>query len=108
MSSGGSSSGKGLGGGRGKGVRKGPPIVWEGSLGPDSFEEAIEEFPLERKSDFTRERPLRSYDKRIEDWPKYRHGLDCVVQMYNDCDGGGHRFFRCPRGFVLPLNSLLV
>ena len=107
MSSGGSSSGKGFGGGRGKGVRKGPPIVWEGSLGPDSFEEAIEEFPLERKSDFTRERPLRSYDKRIEDCPKCHHGLDCVVQMYNDCDGGGHRFFRCPRGFVLPLNSLL-
>ena len=47
-------------------MRKGPPIVWEGSLGPDSFEEPIEEFLLERKSDFTRERPLRSYDKRIE------------------------------------------
>ena len=107
MPSGGSSSGKGFGGGRGKGVRKGPSIVWEGSLGPDSFEEPIEEFPLERKSDFTRERPLRSYDKRIEDWPKCRHGLDCVVQMYNDCDGGGRRFFRCPRGFVFPLNSLL-
>ena len=65
--------------------------MWEGSLGPDSFEEPIDEFPLERKSDFTRERPFRSYDKRIEDWPKCRHGLDCVVQMYNDCDGGGLR-----------------
>jgi hypothetical protein len=43
-------------------VRKGPPIVWEGSLGPDSFEEPIEQFSLESKSDFTRERPLRSYD----------------------------------------------
>ena len=51
-------------------MRKGPPIMWEGSLGPDSFEEPIDEFPLERKSDFTRERPFRSYDKRIEDWPK--------------------------------------
>jgi hypothetical protein len=30
---------------------------------------------------------------------------DCVVQMYNDCDGGGRRFFRCPRGFVFPFNS---
>ena len=88
-------------------MREGPPIVWEGSPDPDSFEEPIEEFPLERKSDFTRERPLRSYDKRIEDWPKCRHGLDCVVQMYNDCDGGGRRFFRYPRGFVFPLNSLL-
>ena len=105
MSSGGSSSGKGFGEGRGKGVRKGPPIVSEGSLGPDSFKEPIEEFPLERKSDFTCERPLRSYDKRIEDWPKCHHSLDCVVQMYNDCDGGGRRFFRCPRGFVFPLNS---
>jgi hypothetical protein len=43
-----------------KGVRKGPPIVWEGSLGPDFFEEPIEQFPLESKTDFTRERPLRS------------------------------------------------
>jgi hypothetical protein len=31
-------------------VRKGPLIVWEGSLGPDSFEEPIEQFPLESTS----------------------------------------------------------
>jgi hypothetical protein len=99
------SSGSSLSRGRGKGVRKGHPIVWEGSLGPDSFEEPIEQFSLESKSDFTRERPLRSYDNRTEDWPKCRHGEDCVVQMYNDCDGGGRRFFRCPRGFVFPFNS---
>jgi hypothetical protein len=100
MSGGGSSSR-----GRGNGVRKGPLIVWEGSLGSDSFEEPIEQFLLESTSDFTRERPLRSYDNRTEDWPKYRHGEDCVVQMYNDCDVGGRRFFRCPRGFVFPFNS---
>jgi hypothetical protein len=100
MSGGGSSSR-----GRGKRVRKGPPIVWKGSLGPDSFEEPIEQFPLESKSDFTCERPLRSYDNRMKDWPKYRHGEDCVVHMYNDCDGGGHRFFICPQGFVFPFNS---
>jgi hypothetical protein len=100
MSGGGSSSK-----GRGKRARKGPLIVWEGSLGPDSFEEPIEQFSLESKSDFTRERPLRSYDNRTEDWPKYRHCEDCVVQMYNDCDGGGRRFFRCPRGFVFTFNS---
>jgi hypothetical protein len=86
-------------------VRKGPLIVWEDSLGPYSFEEPIEQFPLESKSDFTRERPLKSYDNRTEDWPKCRHGEDCVVQMYNDFDGGGRRFFRCPRGFVFPFNS---
>jgi hypothetical protein len=96
MSGGGSSSR-----GRGKGVR----IVWEGYLGPDSFKKPIEQFSLESKSDFTRERPLRSYDNRTEDWPKCHHGEDCVVQMYNDCDGGGRRFFRCPRGFVFPFNS---
>jgi hypothetical protein len=62
MSGGGSSSR-----GRGKGVRKGPSIVWEGSLGLNFFEEPIEQFSLESKSDFTRERPLRSYDNRMED-----------------------------------------
>jgi hypothetical protein len=30
---------------------------------------------------------------------------DCVVQMYNDCDDGGRRFFKCPRGFVFSFNS---
>jgi hypothetical protein len=66
--------------GREKVVRKGPPIVWEGSLGPDSFEEPIEQFSLESKSDFTRERPLRSYDNRMEDCPKCHDGKDCVVE----------------------------
>lgn len=91
-----SSSGKGVG----RGIRKGAAIVWEGSLGPDSFDEPLYEFPIERKRDFTRERPLRSYDNQNEDWPKCRHGEDCVVQVYNDDDGGGRRFFRCPRGWV--------
>jgi hypothetical protein len=52
--------------GRGKEVRKGPSIMWEGSLGPDSFEVPIEQFSLESKSDFTCERPLRSYDNCTE------------------------------------------
>jgi hypothetical protein len=99
--SGGSSSSRG----RGKGVRKGPPIVWESSLGPDSFEKPIEQFPLKSKSDFTHERPLRSYDNCTEDLLKCHHGEDCVVQMYNDYDGGGRRFFRCSRGFVFHFNS---
>ena len=42
---------------RGKG--KGTTIVWEGSLGPDFFEEALyERFPVESKSDFTKEAPM--------------------------------------------------
>ena len=36
--SGGGSSGKNYNGfGKGKGGRKGDPIIWEGPLGPDSF-----------------------------------------------------------------------
>jgi hypothetical protein len=35
------SSGSSSSRGRGKRVRKGPSIMWEGSLGPDSFEKPI-------------------------------------------------------------------
>ena len=37
MASGGLSSEKSFGFGREKGGRKGPPVVWEGSIGPDFF-----------------------------------------------------------------------
>ena len=47
MASGGSSSGKGFGFGREKGARKGAPIVWPGSIGPEDFLEAVYEFPVE-------------------------------------------------------------
>ena len=60
--SGGSSSGKASGAGRGKGGRKGPPIVWEGSFGPDFFSEVVYEFPVESKSDFSKDSPNRGYD----------------------------------------------
>ena len=54
--SGGSSSGRGK--------EKGTNIVWEGSLGPNFFEEALyERFPVESKSDFTKEAPLTGYVK---------------------------------------------
>jgi hypothetical protein len=43
--SGGSSRGKGLGSGRGKWGMKGTPIVWEGSLGLDFFDEPVYHFP---------------------------------------------------------------
>ena len=78
--SGGSSSGKGFGRGSGKGGRKGPPIVWDGPIvGPEFFGEAVYEFPVECKSDFSKDSPLRGYDNRIEEWPKCSHGEDCVV-----------------------------
>jgi len=64
MSSGGSSRGKGFGIGRGKGGRKGPPILWDGPLGPESFPEAVYEFPVKSKSDFSDDSSLRGYDPR--------------------------------------------
>ena len=79
MASGGSSSGKSFGFGRGKGARKGPPIVWPGSIGSEDFSEAVYEFPVEGRSDFTKDSPLRGYDNRIEDWPKCMHDEDCLV-----------------------------
>lgn len=100
--SGGSSRGKGSGGGKGKG--KGTPFLWEGSLGPDEWEEALyDRFSLESKADFTRESPLRGYDNRKEEWPKCMHGEDCLVQMYIGAIDGGRRFFRCPRAWVFPI-----
>jgi len=79
--SGGSSSAKGFGRGSGKEGRKGPPIVWEDrpTVGPEFFGEAVYEFPVECKSDFTIDSPLRGYDYRREEWPKCSHGEDCVV-----------------------------
>ena len=62
--SGGSSREKGFGSGREKGGTKGTPIVWEGSLGPNFFQELMYQFPPESKSDFTKECPLRGYDNR--------------------------------------------
>ena len=78
--SGGSSSGKGFGRGSGNGGRKGPPIVWDGpTVGPEFFGEAVYEFPVECKSDFSKDSPLRGYDNHREEWPKCSHGEDCVV-----------------------------
>ena len=100
--SGGSSRGKG----KGKGVTKGNPFLWEGPLGPEDFEEAIyDRFPLESKHDFTKEAPLRGYDDRKEEWPKCMHGEDCLVQMYMDGIDGGRRFFKCPRAWVNHITS---
>jgi hypothetical protein len=99
--SGGSSSGKGFGSRRGKGGRKGPPIVWEGSVGPKSYLEVVYEFPIESKGEFTKEKPLRGYDDRKEDWPKCMHGEDCLVQMCVEGTDGGRRFFKCPRAWVI-------
>ena len=70
---------------RGREKGKGTTIVWEGSLGPDFFKEALyERFSVESKSDFTKETPLRGYNERKEDWPKCMHGEDCLVQMFTE------------------------
>jgi hypothetical protein len=50
---------------------EGPPIVWEGSLGPNFFEKVVYEFPVKSNSDFTTENPLRGYNSRREGWLKY-------------------------------------
>ena len=101
MASGGSSSGKGFGSGRGKGSRKGPPILWPGSIGPEDFPKVVYEFPVESRSDFTKDSPLRRYDNRIEDWSKCMYGEDCLVQMLADGTDGSRRFFKCPRAWVM-------
>jgi hypothetical protein len=97
--SGGSSSGKGFCTRSGKGGRKGPPIVWEGSVGSESYSEAVYEFPVESKGEFNQEKPLRGYDDRKEDWPKCMHGEGCLVQMCAERTDGGRRFFKCPRAW---------
>ena len=101
MSGGGSSGKNYYGFGKGKGGRKGDPIIWEGPLGPDSFPELVFEFPPQHKSKFTNETLLQQYDNRREPWPKYRHGEDCLVQMCTDGMNGGRRFFKCPHAWVI-------
>ena len=64
MSGGGSSGKNYYDFGKGKGGRKGDPIIWEGPLGHDSFPEPVFEFPPQHKSEFTNETPLRQYDNR--------------------------------------------
>ena len=59
------------------------------------------EFPVESKSDSTKETPLRGYDNRKEDWPKCMHGEDCLVHMCVKGTDGGRRFFKWPRAWVI-------
>ena len=106
--SGGSSSGKGFRSGREKGETKGTPIVWEGSLGPNFFEEPVYQFLPESKSDFTKECPLRGYDKQKEDWPKCMLGEDCLVQMFTEGIDRGCRFFKCQRAWVIAITFCLL
>ncbi|XP_039835036.1 uncharacterized protein LOC120695892 [Panicum virgatum] len=96
---GGSSSGKGLGRASGKGARKGPHIVWDGPIGPNFFGEAVYEFLVECKSEFSNNIPLRGYNNRKEEWPKCSHGEDCIVQMMTEGMDEGRHFFRCPRAW---------
>ena len=87
---------------RGRGKGKGTTIVWEGSLGPDFFEAALyERFPVESKSDFTKEAPLRGYDEQKEEWSKCMYGENCLVQMFTKGIDGGRRFLKCTRAWVI-------
>jgi hypothetical protein len=61
----------------------------------------VYKFPVERKGEFTKEKPLRGYDDRKEDWPKCMYGEDCLVQMCAEGIDGGRRFFKCPRVWVI-------
>lgn len=56
----GSSRGKGSRNERANSVGKGPPIGYDGLLGPNYFEEAAYEFLVQSKSDFKKEVRLRS------------------------------------------------
>ena len=94
---------------RGREKGKGTTIVWEGSLSPDFFEEALyERLPDESKIDFTKEASLRGYDERKEEWPKCMHGEDCLVQMFTKGIDGGRRFFKCPRAWVIAITILFL
>jgi hypothetical protein len=58
-------------------------------------------FQLTEKVKFTKEKPLRGYDDRKEDWPKCMHDKDCLVKMCTEGTDGGRRFFKCPRAWVI-------
>jgi hypothetical protein len=79
-----------------------------GSISPDSSSEAVFEFLVLSKSDFTNESPLRGYDKRKEDWPKCMHGEDCLVQLMTDGMDGSLCFFKCLRAWVIVIIVLFL
>ena len=107
---GGSSKEKGVGASREKEGRKGKrtPFTYEGSLDPDFWEEAIDQFSLEGKSDFAREAPLKGYDDPKEDRSKCMHGEDCVVQMMAEGIDGSRRFFKCLHAWVIALTCRVL
>jgi hypothetical protein len=65
-------------------------------------------FLVETQRDFTKECPLRGYDNRKEDWPKYRHGEGCLVQMFVEGLDGGCHLFKCPRAEVISFKILYL
>jgi hypothetical protein len=62
--SGGLGSGKGSSSRRGRGGRKGSPILRVVSVSPDEWDEALEDSAVEGKIDFTHDRPLQGYDSK--------------------------------------------
>jgi hypothetical protein len=77
----------------------GPSEMLEMS-GPTGWIEPPLEFPLEWKTCFGRNNPLRPYNTTKFSWPTCAHGYECVVQMNHTGPDSGRRFFRCPMGFV--------
>jgi hypothetical protein len=75
--------------------------VWEGSVGSESYSKAVYEFPVECEGEFTKEKPLRGYDDRKENWPKCMYAEDCLVQMCAEGTDRGRRFFKYPRAWVI-------
>ena len=82
--------------------------MWEGSLGPNFFEEVVYHFSPESKSDFTKECPLGGYDNRKEDWSKCMHGENCLMQMFIEGMDEGRRFFKYPRAWVIAITIHLL
>ena len=72
--------------------------------GPTWWGEPIPQFPLQSKSDFGKDNPLRTYNSLKFPWPTCKHNVDCVVQMFHHGGPGSERrFFRCPMGLVSTL-----
>ena len=105
--SGGSSSGKCFG--RGKEEGRVLPLCGRGLLVQTSLGRLYmsSHFPVENKSNFCKDNPLRGYDNRKEEWPKCLHSEDCIVQMMTEGTDGGRRFFKFPRAWVLAITLRL-
>jgi len=72
------------------------------------FSEEVYKFPVESKSDFSDDSPLRGYDPCKEDYSRCMHGKDCLVQMCAEETDGGRCFFKCPQAWVILTSTSLL